>query len=137
MDKIFVDTNIVMDLLQKRENFFHEAQELFTLSDKKTVKLYVSALTMANVHFLLSKHLKMEARKVLAKFKVLVEVLSLDEKIIDLSLSSNMKDLEYAIQYYTAIENEMDIIITRNKKDFKNLNLPILTAKEFLKTIVL
>lgn len=132
MEKIFVDANIVMDLLEKREEFYQEAQELFTLSDKKNVKLYVSALTLANVHFLLFKHLKMEARKVLAKFKVLVEILAVDDKIIDLSLASNLKDFEDAIQYYTAIENEMDIIITRNKKDFKNLNLPILTAKEFL-----
>ncbi len=132
MEKVFVDTNIVMDLLEKREEFYREAQELFTLSDKKNVKLYVSALTLANVHFLLFKHLKMEARKVLAKFKVLVEVLAVDDKIIDLSLTSDLKDFEDAIQYYTAIENEMDIIITRNKKDFKSLDLPILTAKEFL-----
>ena len=132
MEKIFVDANIVMDLLEKREEFYQEAQELFTLSDKKNVKLYISALTLANVHFLLYKHLKMEARKVLAKFKVLVEVLAVDDKIIDLSLTSDLKDFEDAIQYYTAIENDMDIIITRNKKDFKNVNLPILTAKEFL-----
>lgn len=132
MEKIFVDANIVMDLLEKREEFYQEAQELFTLSDKKNVKLYVSALTLANVHFLLFKHLKMEARKALAKFKVLVEVLAIDDKIIDLSSTSDIKDFEDAIQYYTAIENEMDIIITRNKKDFKNVDLPILTAKEFL-----
>jgi predicted nucleic acid-binding protein len=132
MEKIFVDANIVMDLLEKREEFYQEAQELFTLSDKKNIRLYVSALTLANVHFLLYKHLRMEARKVLAKFKVLIEVLAVDDKIIDLALTSDLKDFEDAIQYYTAIENEMDIIITRNKKDFKNVDLPILTAKEFL-----
>ncbi len=132
MERIFVDANIVMDLLEKREDFYQEAQELFTLSDKNNVKLYVSALTLANVHFLLFRHLKMEARKVLAKFKVLVEVLAVDDKILDLALISDLKDFEDAIQYYTAIENEMDIIITRNKKDFKNSDLPILTAREFL-----
>jgi len=132
MEKIFVDANIVLDLLEKREEFYKEAQELFTLSDKKNVKLYVSALTLANVHYLLYKHLKMKARKVLAKFKVLVDVLAVDDKILDLSLTSDLKDFEDAIQYYTAIENDMDIIITRNKKDFKNLDIPILTAKEYL-----
>jgi predicted nucleic acid-binding protein len=74
----------------------------------------------------------MEARKVLAKFKVLIEVLAVDDKIIDLSLTSDLKDFEDAIQYYTAIENDMNIIITRNKKDFKDVDLPVLTAKEFL-----
>lgn len=132
MKRIFVDTNIVLDLLERREQFFQEAQQLFTLADKNEVKLYVSALTIANVHFLLFKHLKMEARKVLAKFKVLVEVLPTTDKILDLALTSNLKDFEDAIQYFTAIDHDMDILITRNKKDFKNLNLPILTAKEFI-----
>ena len=62
----------------------------------------------------------------------MVEVLAVDDKIIDLSLTSDLKDFEDAIQYYTAIENDMNIIITRNKKDFKDVDLPVLTAKEFL-----
>ena len=133
MEKIFVDTNIVLDLLEKREGFFEEAQELFTLADQKKVKLFVSALTIANVHYLLFKNLRMEARKAISKFKVLVEVLPIDDKILELSLASDFSDFEDAIQYYSAIENGMDVIITRNKKDFKNIKLPVLTAKEFLK----
>ncbi len=133
MDKLFVDTNIVIDLLQKREEFFEEAQELFTLADKKKVKLFISSLTIANTHFLLSKHYNSnDARKILAKFKVLVEVLPLDDKIIELALTSDLKDFEDAIQFYTAIENDTDIIITRNKRDFKKQRIPILTAKEYL-----
>lgn len=133
MDKIFVDTNIVIDLLQKRVDFFEEAQELFTLADKKKVKLFISSLTIANTHFLLSKYYNsIDARKILAKFKVLVEVLPLDNKIIELALSSDFKDFEDAIQFYTAIENNTNIIITRNKKDFKKQNIPILTAKEYI-----
>lgn len=132
MQKIFVDTNIVLDLLEKRANFFEEAQELFTLADRKQVTLYVSALTIANAHFLLHKHLRMEARKILAKFKIIVTILPVDDKILDLSLVSDFKDFEDAIQYYTAIENEMELIITRNKRDFRNVRLPVLTAREYL-----
>jgi len=133
VDKLFVDTNIVIDLLQKRPGFFEEAQELFTLADKKKVKLLISSLTIANTHFLLSKYYNTnEARNLLAKFKVLVEVLPLDDKIIELALASDFKDFEDAIQFYTAIENNAGIIITRNKKDFRNQNIPILTAKEYL-----
>ena len=51
MDRLFVDTNIVIDLLQKREEFFVEAQELFTLADQKNIKLLTSSLTSANTHF--------------------------------------------------------------------------------------
>ena len=106
MDKLFVDTNIIMDLLQKRENFFQEAQALFTLADKKIVKLFISSLSIANTHFLLSKHYNSnDARKILTKFKVLVEVLPLDNKIIDLALAADLKDFEDAIQLFTAIEH--------------------------------
>ena len=133
MDKLFVDTNIVIDLLQKREGFYEEAQELFTLADKKKVKLFISSLTIANTHFLLLRNYNSdEARKILAKFKVLVEVLPLDNKITELALASDLKNFEDAIQYYTAIENNANMIITRNKKDFRKQTIPILTAKEYL-----
>lgn len=134
MDRILVDTNIVLDLLAKREDFIVEAQELFTLSDKNQVKLYVSSLTFANTYYILSQKMKLnDARKILRKFKVLVEVLPMDDKIIDLSLESDFKDFEDAIQYHTAIENEINIIVTRNLKDFKTSKIPVLTAKDYIK----
>ena len=133
MDRLLVDTNIVLDLLAKRKEFVLEAQELFTLSDKKELKLYVSSLTFANTFYILSQKLKLNnARKILTKFKVLVEILPMDDKIIDLSLESDFKDFEDAIQYNTAIENEINIIITRNLKDFKTSKIPTLTAKGYL-----
>ncbi len=134
MEKIFVDTNVVLDLLSKREEFYREAQDLFTLSDHKEINLYVSSLTIANAHYLISKNHKLDdARKILIKFKVLVEVLPLDDKVLELALVSDFKDFEDAIQYHTALENDIDIIVTRNKKDFKNSKIPVLTAKEYLK----
>lgn len=133
MDRILVDTNIVLDLLARRQEFIIEAQELFTLSDKKELKLYVSSLTFANTYYILSQKMKLgNARKILRKFKVLVEVLPMDDKIIDLSLESDFKDFEDAIQYHTAIENEVNIIITRNLKDFKTAKIPVLTAKDYI-----
>jgi len=69
----------------------------------------------------------------LRKFKVLVNVLSLDDKIIDLALSDEMfADFEDGLQYYTALESNIDVILTRNKKDFKYSRIPVLTAKEYL-----
>ena len=64
MDKVLVDTNIVLDLLAKRELFLLEAQQLFTLADKNQVKLYVSSLTLAKTNYILSQNLKIqESRK--------------------------------------------------------------------------
>lgn len=133
MDKVFADTNIVLDLLAKRDGFYGAAQELFSKADNKEIELYVSALTIANTYYLLANRYKIdEVRKILIRFKILVKVLPTDDKIIDLALASDFKDFEDAMQYYTALENGLDIVITRNKRDFKNINLPILTAQEYL-----
>lgn len=133
MDRILVDTNIVLDLLAGRKEFITEAQELFTLSDKKELKLYVSSLTFANTYYILSEKMKLSnARKILRKFKVLAEVLPMDDKVIDLSLESDFIDFEDAIQYHTAIENGIEIILTRNLKDFKTAKIPVLTAKNYI-----
>jgi predicted nucleic acid-binding protein len=134
MTSLLIDTNIVIDLLAKRKEFYNDAAELFSLSDRKELKLAISSLTFANTNYILSK-LKSakEARAILRKFKVLVEIVSLDDKITELALSDEaFPDFEDGLQYYSAIENQVDIIISRNKKDFKNSKLPVLTAKEFL-----
>lgn len=134
MSKLLIDTNIVIDLLSKRDKFYDEAADLFSRADKKELKLTISALTFANTNYILTilKSSK-DAREVLRKFKVLVKLLSLDDKITELALSDdNFPDFEDGLQYYSAIENQIDIIITRNKKDFKNSKIPIMTAKEFL-----
>ena len=133
MDKILVDTNIVIDLLSKREKFYKPAGILFTLSDDKEIKLAISSLTFANIYYLLSKELNTaKVKEILRKFKLLVNVLPMDDKIIDLSLNSDFKDFEDAIQYFTALENKMEIIITRNLKDFKLSRIPVMTANDYL-----
>jgi predicted nucleic acid-binding protein len=134
MDKIFVDTNIVIDLLAKREPFYRAAQELFTLSDKKEVQLQISSLTFANAYYSIVRHYKsVDAKKYLSKFKVLVEILPLEDKAIELALASDFVDFEDGLQYFTAMDYESDIILTRNKKDFKTSKLPVMTAEEYLK----
>ncbi len=133
MDKLFVDTNIVIDLLSKREMFYQAASVLFTLADQNKIKLTISSLTFANTYYLLSKELSNEkVKEVLRKFKLLVKVLPMDDKIIDLALNSGFKDFEDAIQYYTALENKSEIIITRNLKDFKLAKIPVMTADDYV-----
>lgn len=133
MDSILVDTNIIIDLLTKRQDFYISASELFTLADKKEIKIAISSLTYAHTFYLLSKELNdAKAKEILRKFKLLVKVLPMDDKIIDLSLNSDFNDFEDAIQYYTAIENNLEIIITRNLKDFKLAKIPVMTAENYL-----
>ena len=74
-------------------------------------------------------------KKMLLKFKTLVNVLSVNNKIIDLALASDFHDFEDAIQYNVAIENGVTTLLTRNLKDFRKAEIVILTAQQFLKTI--
>ncbi|NOU45479.1 MAG: PIN domain-containing protein [Bacteroidales bacterium] len=138
MRKLFLDTNIVIDLLAKREPFYEEAAVLFTMADNKVLQLFVSALTFANTNYILLHVMKPEeAKLILRKLKLIVHVLSLDDKIVGLSLNDNgFSDYEDALQYYTALENGADAIITRNLRDFQKAKMPVMTASQFLKSIL-
>ena len=138
MKRLFVDTNIVIDLFAKREPFYTEAATLFSLADTKKLSLNVSALTFANANYILLQSKKQdEAKLILRKLKLIVSVVSLDEKIIGLSLNDNdFKDYEDALQYYSALDNGAEAIITRNLRDFKKSKLPVMTAAQFLKNLL-
>jgi len=137
MKKLFVDTKIVIDLLSRREPFFEEAAELFSLADKKHVELSVSSLTIANTSYALLRQMDYnKAKSILRKLRLILKVLPLDDKIIGLALNDEtFSDFEDGLQYFTAIENEQELIITRNLKDFKKSKLPTMTAKQIIKTI--
>ena len=88
------------------------------------------------MYILLKSKSANEAKAILRKFKLIADVLPLDDKIIGLALNDNdFEDFEDGLQYFTAIENNQDIIITRNLKDFKKSKIPVLNAEQVLKTI--
>jgi predicted nucleic acid-binding protein len=136
MKKVLLDTNIILDLLAQREPFYEEAAELFSMGDKNTIRLSLSTLSLANTHYVLSKFRpQKKASEILRSFKVLVHVLSFDDKITDLALNSNFKDFEDAIQYFTAIENDQELIVTRNMSGFRESKIPVMRAREFIKSL--
>lgn len=130
---VFVDTDIIYDLLAKRDPHYQAAANLFTLSDEEKIQISISALSIANIHYLISKQLSGEqAKQILRKFRLLVHLVPLSEKIIDLALNSEFNDFEDAIQYYCAIENECDILLTRNLRDYKKAQITVMTAQDFI-----
>jgi predicted nucleic acid-binding protein len=137
MKKLFVDTNIVIDLLSRREPFFEEAATLFSLADKKQIELTASSLTIANTSYALLRQMDSnKAKAILRKLRLIVKTLQLDDKIIGLALNDEaFAGFEDGLQYFTAIENGQELIITRNLKDFKNSKLPTMTAKQFIESI--
>lgn len=132
MTKVFLDTNIVIDLLDKREPFYIEAVALFTLAYKKKIALYVSPMTYATTSYLLRKHGKDNTKILLRNFRQLSKVTIADEKVVDDALASSFNDYEDALQYYSALSKKVNVIVTRNTKDFSPAKIPVLTPKEFL-----
>ena len=136
MTRLFLDTNIVVDLLDRREPFCHDAVRLFSMAYNKQVQLVVSPMTFSTASFLLRKHGQEGVRKLLSNFRQLARVSTTDERTVDDSLASQFQDFEDAMQYYTALKAKADVIITRNEKDFAASKLPVMTASEFLATLV-
>ncbi len=133
MDKVFVDTDICIDLLSGRKPFNRTAELLFSLADTGKIKICVSSLSFSNIDYvLLSKYSTVHSRQIIAKFKTLVQVLSVDSKTIDLALASDFKDFEDAIQYSCAMEHNLTTIITRNLKDYKKATIRVLTPETYL-----
>ncbi len=134
MKKLFIDTNIVIDLLSRREPFYDESAELFSLADQKKIELTISSLTIANTSYVLLRQTdSKKVKEILRKLRLIVNILPLDDKVIGVALNDDsFTDFEDGLQYFTAIENNQDLIITRNLKDYKESKLPVMTARQFL-----
>ncbi len=134
MDHVFVDTDVILDLLGSREPFYKYAAQLFSEADRGNVKLYVSSLSLANLNYLLSRQYSGDqAKKKLLKFKTLVTVLPVNDKVVELALASDFKDFEDALQYFAATENNLITLLTRNWKNYKSADILIMTAEQYLK----
>lgn len=132
MNSIFLDTNVILDLIEDRKPFSHYAQYIFSRKEANEVILYTSSLNFANMHYIISKKTNKEiALKTLIKLKTLIYLLPLTDKIIELSLVSNFTYFEDAIQYFTAIDNGINTIITRDTKDFKKAKINVLSSKQY------
>jgi len=131
--KIFVDSDVILDLLAKREPHYEYSASVFTLCDTKKIELYTTSLVFSNVYYILRKIVGIEkAKESLRKLRVLVRVMSVEEKEVDLALNSKFSDFENAVQYYTAVKNKMTILLTRNVKDYKVKDLVIQTPEQFV-----
>lgn len=134
MHRVFIDSDIILDVLAQREEFYTHAAKLFTLLDQGEVVGFTSPIVFANLHYILRKMKSKEyALQSLTKLKSLISILPVDARIIDLALVSNFNDFEDAIQYYTAKSCEINFIITRNKKHYKPGKISVCTAEEYLK----
>lgn len=132
MNYFFIDTNIIIDFIADRKPFSKAAAKLFDYSEKGKVKLFISSLSYSNIYYVVKKSTThKEMIMVLRELEAMTETLDVTKSIIKSSLSSDFKDFEDAIQYYTAISNKKtSAIVTRDTKDYKQSNLAVLTPEE-------
>jgi predicted nucleic acid-binding protein len=126
--KVFVDVNIVIDLIEKRDFELDYVVRIFKAAEQKEIQLFVSESVITNTLYItgLSKQLLLVLE--------IAQLICISTNTIKKALQSDFKDKEDAILYYGALENKMDYFISRNKKDFakySNSNLPVYSAKEF------
>lgn len=134
MKKIFVDTNIIVDLIADRRPFSKFAIEIFSKAQDKKLKLYTSSHSIATTHYLLKKYIEeKELRNVLYNLLDYIQVIPVDLDVIKKGLKSKHKDFEDAIQMLCAYSIEkMDCIVTRNSNDFRDCEIPVLSPDEFV-----
>lgn len=132
MKKIFVDTNILVDLIADRRPFSKFAIELFNKAESKKVKLYTSSHSIATTHYLLKKYMsETDLRNVLTNLFDFITIIPVDVEVLKKGLRSKHKDFEDAIQIICANSiDKIDCIVTRNVKDFRNSEIPVLSPDE-------
>lgn len=130
MTKIFIDVNILQDILGRRKNWFNSLA-IINLVKQERIKASISTLSVAILWFLNSKAKGIKNQiHLLTNF---IDLVNLDAIIIKKALQDKkFRDFEDAIQYFSAKQNKCKIIITRNKKDFPVKDVQILSPEEFL-----
>ena len=133
MNKVFVDSDVILDLLARRVPHFHFAALLFTFADMDKVELFTSPTVFCNVFYILRKEIGTpQAKAALRKLRLLVRIIDTSEKTLDYTLNSDFSDLEDAIQCYTAQQQQIKILLTRNIRDYKTAGITVQTPETYL-----
>ena len=132
MKKVFLDTNIIVDLIADRKPFSKYSIEIFKKAEEKKIKLFTSSHSIATTHYLLKKYLEEKIlRGVLYNLLDYVTVIAVDTDVLKKGLRSKHKDFEDSIQILCASTIEkIDCIVTRNTKDFRESEILVLTPDE-------
>lgn len=136
MKRVLIDTDVILDFFFDRKPFSDNAAKVLSLCESREIKGFITSMIISNVYYLLRQTSTHE--RVIEKLTQLVtitEVLTTDRDVILKALNSNFKDFEDALQNYSAeLNGQIDLIVTRNTKDFKRSSLGVMTPGNYLKT---
>ncbi len=131
--KILIDTNIIVDVAIERQPFYPESVQVLSLVHQRKVEGYISASTCSDLYYIIRKA---KGRDVtidfLRRIVTFCQVARVDESVITMALTANFRDFEDAIQYSTAVVNQLDVIVTRDSEDFPVTTPRILTPTQLI-----
>jgi len=132
MKKVFLDTNILVDLVADRKPFSRHAIEIFKNSEEQKVQLFTSSHSVATTHYLLKKYIEeKKLRDILLNLLDFLTIIPVDTSVLKKGLRSNHRDFEDAVQIMCASSIAgIDFIVTRNIRDFKTSEITVLTPDE-------
>lgn len=130
--KILIDTNIILDVILNRKPYAEDAVKLLKIPEKKVQK-FISASSVTDIFYIASREFKDKtlAIKLIKKLLKVIRIANVSENEIISALNSGWADFEDSVQNAVAESNSVDMIITRNQKDYSNSKLPVKSAAEF------
>ncbi len=132
---VFLDTNILLDVLLDREPFVTDSQQVWHLAERGKIRGLVSAISFPNIYYVLRKlGGASRAMRTMNMLRNVFGPVSCDEQILHQAIDADFKDFEDAIQYFSAIRADAACIVSRNPKHFSSSDIPVLTPAEFLTT---
>ncbi|MDP4723711.1 MAG: PIN domain-containing protein [Crocinitomicaceae bacterium] len=137
MKSVLIDTDVLLDFYLDRQPFSEDSLQLLLKCEQKQFRAFITPVIVANTYYILRRHAT--HHYVVERLQILlniITVLTTDQKQVLAALDSKFTDFEDALQYFSAIQsNKVDVIITRNTKDFKHSKIPVFTPQEYLATL--
>lgn len=131
--KVLIDTNIVLDLILEREPFVEDAATLFEQIEEGNLEGYIAATTITNIFYIIRKAKGREsALAAIHRLLIGLQLCAVDRQTVETALSFGLKDFEDSIQLACATLNQLDGVVTRNRRDFIGSNTPIYSPTELL-----
>ena len=131
--RVFIDTNVFLDLLWKRKGFLEDSLRVFDLAVDGKYELLISDLSIANIKYITRKDFTVERfYEVISVFRPLFTIVPVGETAVDKALAMKADDFEDALQYFSAVQAQADFLLTRNIKDYAFATMQVLTPSGFL-----
>jgi len=132
-DVVFLDTNVLLDVLLARKPFLNDAQRLWTMAERGQIQAAVSGISFLNVYYVVRRLASgREADLAVRGMRAVFQIVPLDREIIDEAIQSPVADFEDAVQHASAIRAAANCIVTRNERHFRGATIPIMGPDVFL-----